>query len=203
MTKVRSHDGSQSELFRHKPSRIPKYGLVVCAALVFLLSACGSSQTEGSASTEDQAEVATTATSEEETVTTEAEDTTTTAETPTTEATPASTTPEPAAETSSGNTFPDVIGAQATQDADGTWTFSATLSSPYDTPERYADAWRVVGPDGEVYGVRELLHDHANEQPFTRSQSGIEIPAGVTEVTVDGRDQLNGWGGQSVTVEIE
>ncbi|MEL6985042.1 MAG: hypothetical protein AAFO29_21605 [Actinomycetota bacterium] len=99
--------------------------------------------------------------------------------------------------------FPDVVGATADQGADGTWTFSATLSSPYDTPDRYADAWRVVGPDGEVYGIRELAHDHANEQPFTRSQSGIVVPDGVTTVTVEGRDQVSGWGGATVEVDLD
>lgn len=98
--------------------------------------------------------------------------------------------------------FPDVVGATAQQAADGTWTFSATLSSPYDSPDRYADAWRVVGPDGTVYGIRELLHDHAAEQPFTRSQSGIVIPDEVTTVVVEGRDQISGWGGATVEVEL-
>lgn len=91
--------------------------------------------------------------------------------------------------------FPDVIGAEAIPSGDNTWSISATLSSPYDTPQRYADAWRVVGPDGTVFGERILGHDHAAEQPFTRSQSGIEIPADVTEVTIEGRDQQFGWGG--------
>lgn len=98
--------------------------------------------------------------------------------------------------------FPDVLDAVATHDGDGSWTFSATLSSPYDSAARYADAWRVLGPDDEVYGVRELTHDHASEQPFTRSQSGIEIPEDVTTVIVQGRDQVSGWGGATVEVEL-
>lgn len=98
--------------------------------------------------------------------------------------------------------FPDVLDAEATQADDGSWTFSVTLSSPYDTPEQYADAWRVVGPDGTVFGIRELLHDHANEQPFTRSQSGIEIPDGITTVTIEGRDQANGWGGATLDLPL-
>ena len=108
----------------------------------------------------------------------------------------------PAPAGAEGDLFPDVIGATAERAADGSWTFSATLSSPYDSPERYADAWRVLGPDGEVYGIRELAHDHANEQPFTRRQSGIVIPEGVTIVTVEGRDQISGWGGAVVEVEL-
>lgn len=53
---------------------------------------------------------------------------------------------------------------------------AATTSSPYDSPDRYADAFRVLAPDGTVLGVRELLHDHANEQPLTRSLSGRPDP---------------------------
>ena len=98
--------------------------------------------------------------------------------------------------------YPDVIAATAQLDGDGTWTFAATISSPYDTPERYADAWRVLGPDGTVFGVRELAHDHANEQPFTRSLSGVEIPAGVSVVEIQGRDLRNGWAPQRLEFEL-
>ena len=91
----------------------------------------------------------------------------------------------------------------ATLERDGeAWRVSATLSSSYDSPDRYADAWRVVAPDGTVLGVRELLHDHAGEQPFTRSLDGVEIPSDVDEVTVEGRDSANGWGGVTVTVDV-
>lgn len=98
--------------------------------------------------------------------------------------------------------YPDVIAAEAERADDGTWTISATISSPYDTPERYADAWRVLGPDGAEYGIRVLTHDHANEQPFTRSQRGIEIPADVDVVTVEGRDLANGWGGGTFELRL-
>ncbi len=83
-----------------------------------------------------------------------------------------------------------------------TFSFSVTVSSPYDTPERYADGWRVIGPDGTVYGVHRLAHDHAKEQPFTRTQRGVEIPEGVNEVTVEGRDSEHGYGGNTVTVRL-
>lgn len=114
-------------------------------------------------------------------------------------------TPDPPTEdpaTDGEELFPDVLAASASQDGDGTWTFEATLSSPYDSADRYADAWRVVGPDGTVYGIRELAHDHASEQPFTRSQSGIGIPDEVDVVTVEGRDQVSGWGGATVEVTL-
>ena len=51
------------------------------------------------------------------------------------------------------------------------------------------------GPDGTVYGTRELAHDHSAEQPFTRTIQSVEIPDDVEVVTIVGRDQDNGWGG--------
>lgn len=99
--------------------------------------------------------------------------------------------------------FPDVVAVDASLADDGTWSFSVTLSSPYDTPQRYADAWRVLGPDGSELGVRELAHDHANEQPFTRSLGGVEIPDTVQTVVVEGRDQISGWGGETVEVTLD
>ena len=75
--------------------------------------------------------------------------------------------------------FPDVVDATATSRSDGSWDFSATISSPYDSPDRYADAWRVLDSAGEVLGVRELLHDHASEQPFTRSLTGVAVDASI------------------------
>ena len=55
---------------------------------------------------------------------------------------------------------------------------------------------------GVERGVRILTHDHANEQPFTRSLSGVRIPAGVRGVRVQGRDQVSGWGGRTVEVDL-
>lgn len=109
---------------------------------------------------------------------------------------------EPVDTTSAAQEFPNVVEVDVHQEPDGTYRFDVTISSPYDSPERYADAWRVKGTDGTVYGVRELLHDHASEQPFTRSLSGVEIPADVERVVIEGRDLLNGWGGETMEVDL-
>ncbi len=97
--------------------------------------------------------------------------------------------------------FPDVVNVVASKSSSG-WTFDVTLSSPYDTPERYADAWRVVGSDGTVFGVRELDHDHASEQPFTRSLPDVQIPDDVDKVVIEGRDQVSGYGGKTFEVTL-
>ena len=106
------------------------------------------------------------------------------------------------AEPTLGEDFPDIIGVRATQEESGTWRFDVTVSSPYDTPERYADGWRVVDSDGNELGFRLLTHDHASEQPFTRSLNGVEIADDISEVTIQGRDQANGWGGGELSVTL-
>lgn len=97
---------------------------------------------------------------------------------------------------------PDILDVALERADDSSFTVTVTVSSPYDTPERYADAWRVLTLDGAVLAVRELTHDHAAEQPFTRSLGGVHIPPDVTAITVQGRDLAYGYGGRTVTVEI-
>lgn len=97
--------------------------------------------------------------------------------------------------------YPDILEAELSG-SDGEYRISVTVSSPYDSPERYADGWRVLDEDGTVLAEHELGHDHANEQPFTRSRGPFEIPANVNEVTVEGHDQEHGYGGKTVTIEV-
>lgn len=98
--------------------------------------------------------------------------------------------------------YPDVLAAVLTGDSDGRWSLDVTLSSQYDSADRYADGWRVLAADGEVLGEHTLTHDHADEQPVTRTQTGLEIPEGVDVVTVEGRDTENGYGGATLEVEV-
>ncbi len=122
------------------------------------------------------------------------------------EATTASSTPDAvttATTAAPDDLYPDVVRAIADPTGEGTWTITATLSSPYDSPERYADAWRVLAPDGTELGIRELSHDHADEQPFSRSLVDVAIPDDVETITIEGRDQRNGWGGETFTVDLE
>lgn len=177
--------------------------IVIVVATALLASACGGdTDSSATAPTSETASV-TTAENGDSTTTTEFDDSGVelTNEKPEDEPDDTSTTEEPG-ESVWEEAFPDVVLAIATLQDDGTWTVAATLSSPYDSPERYADAWRVIGPDGTEYGIRELGHDHASEQPFTRSQDGIEIPDEVTTVTIQGRDQVSGWGGATFDLEL-
>ncbi len=98
--------------------------------------------------------------------------------------------------------FPDVLEAEVVPSGSGTFDVRVTMSSPYDTPQRYADGWQVLAPDGTVLGEHTLAHDHAGEQPFTRTQNGLEIPQDVDRVTVQGRDQRFGFGGGTATADV-
>jgi hypothetical protein len=60
----------------------------------------------------------------------------------------------------------------------------------------------VLGPDGAVLGERVLLHPHETEQPFTRSLSGVVIPAAIDEVTVRAGDKVHGFGGAEMRVAL-
>jgi hypothetical protein len=103
----------------------------------------------------------------------------------------------------------DVEHVRAIQNADGSWTFRVTVRHPDTGWEDYADGWDVVTPDGQVLKVdsadpftRLLLHPHENEQPFTRSQSGVIVPDGVTTVIVRAHDLVDGFGGQEISVDL-
>lgn len=95
----------------------------------------------------------------------------------------------------------DVLKAEA-RSAGGGWSFDVTVAHADTGWEHYADAWRVVGPDGTVYGTRTLLHPHVGEQPFTRSLSGVAIPVEVAAVRVEAHDLVHGWGGAAVEVTL-
>lgn len=100
-----------------------------------------------------------------------------------------------------GDKFPKVLAVKVTPSKNERLRFDVTLSSPYDSRERYADAWRVLDDQDNELGIRILGHNHASEQPFTRSQT-IEIPSDTKLIFVEGRDQANGWSGQRYKVEL-
>ena len=100
-----------------------------------------------------------------------------------------------------GDQFPEVLAVEVSLIRNENWRFNVTLSSSYDTPERYADAWRVLDSQDNQLGIRILGHDHANEQPFTRSAT-IKVPEHTGIVFVEGRDQANGWSSQRFEVKL-
>ncbi|MEM7334055.1 MAG: hypothetical protein AAF490_18360 [Chloroflexota bacterium] len=103
----------------------------------------------------------------------------------------------------------DVLFVSARMTGENVWSFSVTVEHLDTGWEDYADGWDVVLPDGTVLlpnpdnpFTRLLLHPHENEQPFTRNQSNIMIPAEITQVTVRAHDLVDGFGGQEVVVDL-
>ena len=95
----------------------------------------------------------------------------------------------------------DVLAAEAVRTGDA-WRFEVTVAHADAGWDHYADAWEVVGPDGAVLATRTLHHPHVEEQPFTRSLSGVRLPEDVTRVTVRARDSVHGHGGETVTLDL-
>lgn len=90
--------------------------------------------------------------------------------------------------------FPTILDVSV-KSTGSTFSFTVTISSPYDTHERYADGFRVLDTEGNEMGLRVLWHDHANEQPFSRSLTGVKIPSDITSVFIEARDKTYGWSG--------
>lgn len=84
----------------------------------------------------------------------------------------------------------------------GLWTFDVTVEHADTGWDDYADAWRIIDQNGKVLGQRNLAHPHVDEQPFTRSLSGVSIPSDLTEVGIQARDSIGGWAPQTVTVKL-
>ena len=95
-----------------------------------------------------------------------------------------------------------VLAAQLSRSAAGSWSASVTLEHADTGWEHYADAWRLVGEDGSVIATRTLYHPHETEQPFIRSLSGIAIPQGATRVFVEAHDKVHGWSRMRMEVDL-
>jgi len=95
----------------------------------------------------------------------------------------------------------DVVGVKVRAGASG-FAFDVSLRHGDTGWDHYADRWDVVGLDGTVYGSRILAHPHENEQPFTRSKSGIKIPEGVKQVEIRGSAKPHGLGGKTMVVDL-
>lgn len=96
----------------------------------------------------------------------------------------------------------DVIAVAIVSDGEGTHRFDVTVEHMDEGWEHYADRWDVLDDSGTVIASRTLLHPHVNEQPFTRSLSGVSLPEGLGHVTVRAHDTVHGLGGRTMRVAI-
>lgn len=98
--------------------------------------------------------------------------------------------------------YPAVAGIEITPDGEHVFDVALTISSPYDSPERYADGWKVETLDGRLLGEKRLLHDHADEQPFTRVLEDVKIGPEINRIVIQAHDSQNGYGGPKLKIML-
>ena len=82
------------------------------------------------------------------------------------------------------------------------YRFDVTVQHADTGWDHYADKWDVLDPSGKVLGTRVLYHPHVDEQPFTRSLSGVAIPPGIEWVELRAHDKVHGYGGKTIKVQV-
>lgn len=85
-----------------------------------------------------------------------------------------------------------IIDATAAKTGEA-WSISVTLAHEETGWDDYADGWRLENEVGDTLGTRVLAHPHANEQPFTRSLSGVTLPEGTEAIWIRARTSEGGW----------
>ena len=85
---------------------------------------------------------------------------------------------------------------------DRVYTFDVTVLHSDEGWKHYADKWDIVSPDGVVLATRVLYHPHVDEQPFTRSLSGVKIVEGISAVTIRAHDLVHGYCGKVMESQL-
>lgn len=96
----------------------------------------------------------------------------------------------------------EVSIVEVTVECPSSCTISVTLEHADEGWHHYADKWDVVTLDGRLLKSRVLHHPHENEQPFTRSLSGVIIPQDINQVKIRARDSKHGYSKQEVIVDL-
>ena len=95
----------------------------------------------------------------------------------------------------------DIVGVSIHQSAPGIYRFDVSVSHADSGWEHYANSYEILDAEGNVLATRVLMHPHVNEQPFTRSLSGVQISPDLTVLRVRATDSVHGTGGQEYILE--
>ena len=98
---------------------------------------------------------------------------------------------------------PEVVSAQAECNAQQFCTVRVTLRHDDTGWDHYANQWQVLNPQGQGLATRTLHHPHVNEQPFTRSLSGVRIPASMKSVLIRASDSAHGVAEQDYVLTLD
>jgi len=96
----------------------------------------------------------------------------------------------------------DVIDVDINATGSTTYKFSVSVRHADQGWKHYADRWEVLAPDGSVLATRTLYHPHVDEQPFTRSISGVKIPKQIEQVILQAHCSVHAYGGKKITVTV-
>ena len=97
----------------------------------------------------------------------------------------------------------DVIAATARHAADGTLNFEVTMRCDDRGATYFCDRFEILSPSMRVVGVRRMLHDHTDEQPFTRELQGVNVPNGFPRgVLIRGHHNARGYDGATLKLDL-
>jgi len=97
----------------------------------------------------------------------------------------------------------DVVAVEVKSPGNQTYSFNVTVSHADQGWDHYADRWEIIAPNGEILARRVLAHPHTNEQPFTRSLSGVKIPVDIHQITVRAHDSVHAYGGTTKRIVLD
>lgn len=96
----------------------------------------------------------------------------------------------------------DVTDVKIRESGNRIYDFTVEVAHADTGWEHYADKWEIVDGQGNVIATRVLHHPHVDEQPFTRSLSGVMVPKGIREVTVRAHDSVHEHGGRTIQIQL-
>lgn len=95
----------------------------------------------------------------------------------------------------------DVLDVRVESTDDGALQVRATVQHDDKGWQHYADKWEILDMEGNLLDTRVLLHPHS-PAPFTRSLSRVKIPNHVKKIRVRAHDNVHGYGGKEMIIEI-
>ncbi len=96
----------------------------------------------------------------------------------------------------------DVVEVNVNENSKNSYSFTVAVLHEDTGWKHYANKWEVVDEEGTIFGTRILHHPHVDEQPFTRSLSGVEMPEYIKTVTIRAHDSVHEYGGKTISVEL-
>jgi len=96
----------------------------------------------------------------------------------------------------------DVVEVKVSKSGKNSYNFTVTVLHKDTGWKHYANKWDIIDEKGIILGTRVLHHPHVEEQPFTRSLSGVEIPDNIKAVKVRAYDSVHEYGGKVVSIKL-